>query len=146
VSLIDSLLGKLKVSFAGMFKGQMKQTITGNTGHVVAAQSKGAPAKATFTMTPVIEKLVMQPAENVEDVVKKIDRLVQGQLTTTGKKPGGIIVDEREFNLLLRDIPPGSSHGLLKVHKETQISYESVITYDGVVVNRIAGFGLEKPK
>lgn len=133
----------LKVSFAGMFKGQ-RQTIKNNQGNVVAAQSKGGPATAGITVTPVIEKVVNIPKETVVEIEEKIANMVESQKSTAGTQPGGILIDEREFNVLLRDIQPGESHGKLRVHKNQVTTYESMVTYDGIAVNRIAGLGLGK--
>lgn len=136
LKIFDSL--RLKVAL--LFKGQ-KQTIKGGSGHIVAAQSKGGPANAGLTIS-----VHLPPADSISDVERKIARMVEEQVKTAGTRPGGIIIDEREFSILLRDMKPGASHGLLTHHHDKQWSYESAITYDGIVVNRIAGLGRDKPE
>ena len=131
----------LKVSFARMFSGQ-RQTIKNNQSNVVAAQSKGGPATAGITVTPVIEKIVNIPKETVEEIEKKIENMVASQAKEAEAKPGGVLIDEREFNVLLRDIKQGESVGKIEHHKEAVTSYESFFTYDGIPINRIAGLGL----
>ena len=131
----------LKVSFARMFSGQ-RQTIKNNQSNVVAAQSKGGPATAGITVTPVIEKTINIPKETVEEIEKKIENMVESQAKEAEAKPGGVLIDEREFNVLLRDIKQGESVGKIEHHKEAVTSYESFFTYDGIPINRIAGLGL----
>lgn len=131
----------LKVSFARMFSGQ-RQTIKKNQSNVVAAQSKGGPATAGITVAPIIEKTVNIPKETVADIEKKIESMVESQAKAAGARPGGVLIDEREFNVLLRDIKRGESAGKIEHHKEAVTSYESFFTYDGIPINRIAGLGL----
>ena len=133
----------LKVSFQGMFKGQ-RQTIKNNQENVVAAQSKGGPATASITVTPVLNNPAYVPNDNLEDIESNIQSMVESQIETAGTRPGGILVDEREFNVILRDLKPGESHGKIKVLEREVTTYESTVTYDGTVLNRIAGRGVEK--
>lgn len=135
------IFDKLKVSFARMFSGQ-KQTIKNNQSNVVAAQSKGGPATAGITVTPVIEKAVNIPKKTVEEIEKKIANMVESQAKDAETKPGGVLIDEREFNVLLRDIKRGESVGKIQHHEEAVTSYESFFTYDDIPINRIAGLGL----
>ena len=124
------IFDQLRVSFRGMFRGQ-RQTIKDNANNVVAAQSKGGPATAQVTITPVLNNPAYLPKDNLADIEANIESMVKSQIDTAGTRPGGILVDEREFNVILRDLRPGQSHGKIQVLEREVTTYESTVTYDG---------------